>query len=113
MGVTSGTGVNPISVLRSRAYLKLVVLAGLIGIPISAGAYWFLEFTNDLQGWVFTNLPHAAGYHSAPSWWPVPVLTDSGDLVASIDAHRKPPASRYASSGTVVQSAPRMVTFGE
>jgi H+/Cl- antiporter ClcA len=82
LGVTSGTGVNPISVLRSRAYLKLVVLAGLIGIPISAGAYWFLEFTNDLQGWVFTNLPHAAGYHSAPSWWPVPVLTVSGVLVA-------------------------------
>jgi H+/Cl- antiporter ClcA len=42
----------------------------------------FLELVNALQGWVFTSLPHALGYGKAPAWWPLPVLTIAGGLIA-------------------------------
>ncbi len=68
--------------LRSRGYVAILVLAALIGIPISAVAYWFLALVADLQGWVFTDLPHGLGFSTPPTWWPLPVLAVAGILVA-------------------------------
>ncbi len=34
---------DPLALLRSRGYLRLLILAGLIGVPISAVAYGFLK----------------------------------------------------------------------
>ena len=40
---TPGTpALDPVTVLRSRAYLSALVLAAILGIPISAAAYGFL-----------------------------------------------------------------------
>jgi H+/Cl- antiporter ClcA len=51
-------------------------------VPISAAAYGFLQLVAYLQGEVFTHLPNGLGFHGAPPWWPLPVLTVAGLLVA-------------------------------
>jgi len=73
---------DPQVVMRSRAYGMLLVLAALIGVPVSAVAFGFLALVSKLQGWIFTSLPHGLGFHSEPLWWPIPPLVLSGLLTA-------------------------------
>ncbi|WP_326834376.1 chloride channel protein [Amycolatopsis rhabdoformis] len=73
---------DPAAQLRSGAYVRLLVLAAVIGVPISAAAYFFLQLVDALQQWLYTDLPHAAGFGAAPWWWPLPLLTFCGLLVA-------------------------------
>src|SRR4051794_22477511 len=73
---------DPQALLRSTAYLKLLILAGVIGVPVSAGAYGFLKLVADLQKAVFSNLPDALGFDATPAWWPLPVTACAGLLVA-------------------------------
>jgi len=75
------TPTDPQALLRSRAYVSLLVLAAVIGVPISAAAWGFLALVTKLQGWLFTSLPKALGFHGEPLWWPVPLLLVSGLLV--------------------------------
>jgi H+/Cl- antiporter ClcA len=72
---------DPQALLRSRSYVTLLVLAAIIGVPISAAAWGFLALVNKLQGWLFTSLPKALGFHGEPLWWPVPLLMVAGLLV--------------------------------
>jgi H+/Cl- antiporter ClcA len=72
---------DALALLRSRSYLGLLVLAALIGVPVSAVAYFFLALVAKLQTWVFTSLPGALGFHGEPLWWPVPPLVLAGILV--------------------------------
>ena len=72
---------DPAAVLRSRSYVGLLVLAAILGVPISAAAYGFLALVAGLQDWLFTDLPEALGLGGAPSWWPLPLLTLAGILV--------------------------------
>jgi hypothetical protein len=51
---------NPLEALRSRSYLALLVLAAIVGAPISAAAYGFLALVTKMQGWIFTGLPRCA-----------------------------------------------------
>jgi H+/Cl- antiporter ClcA len=60
----------------------LLVLAAVIGVPISAIAWGFLALVSKLQGWIFTSLPHGLGFHTEPLWWPIPPLVLAGLLVA-------------------------------
>jgi H+/Cl- antiporter ClcA len=71
---------DPQVVMRSRAYGMLLVLAAVIGVPVSAVAFGFLALVSKLQGWIFTSLPHGLGFHSEPLWWPIPPLVLSGLL---------------------------------
>jgi H+/Cl- antiporter ClcA len=73
---------NPLELLKSRSYLFVLVLAAAIGVPISALAYFFLELVSYTQHKVYTDLPHALGFHTVPLWWPAPLLAVSGVLVA-------------------------------
>jgi H+/Cl- antiporter ClcA len=72
---------DPMAVLRSRGYVRLLVLAAVLGVPISAAAYGFLALLTGLQKWVFTDLPEALGFERAPLWWPLPPLVLAGLLV--------------------------------
>ena len=72
---------DPLALLRSRSYVVLLVLAAVIGAPISAAAYFFLALVTKLQGWIFSSLPHALGFHAEPMWWPVLPLLLAGVLV--------------------------------
>ena len=73
---------DPLALLRSRSYLALLVLAAIIGVPVSAAAYFFLALVSKLQGWIFTDLPKGLGFHGEPLWWPIPPLALAGLLVA-------------------------------
>ena len=65
----------------------MLVLAGLLGVPVSAAAYGFLKVVAWLQDGVFTELPKALGFDAAPMWWPLPLLALSGLLVALAILH--------------------------
>src|SRR5271170_3161960 len=72
---------DPVALLRSKIYLVLLVLAALVGVPVSAAAYFFLALVTKLQGWIFTSLPTELGFHAEPLWWPVLPLLLAGVLV--------------------------------
>ena len=61
---------DPVALLRSRSYLALLVLAAIIGVPVSAVAYFFLALVSKMQGWIFTELPQGLGFRGEPLWWP-------------------------------------------
>jgi H+/Cl- antiporter ClcA len=70
------------AILRSRAYIRLLVVAAILGVPISAAAYGFLALVNYLQKELFTYLPHGLGFSTVPAWWPLPMLLIGGVLTA-------------------------------
>src|SRR5271169_3364515 len=72
---------DPLAMLRSRSYLALLVLAAVVGAPVSALAYFFLALVSKLQGWIFTSLPKGLGFQSEPLWWPILPLVLAGVLV--------------------------------
>jgi len=72
---------DPLALLRTKSYLALLVLAAMLGVPISAVAYGFLKLIDYLQGEVFTHLPSGLGFHGTPRWWPIPALAVGGLLV--------------------------------
>jgi chloride channel protein, CIC family len=45
----------------------LLVFAAIIGVPISTASYGFLQLADNLQGWVFTDLPKGLGFERAPT----------------------------------------------
>ena len=75
---------DPATLLRSREYLRLLVIAAVLGVPISAVAYWFLVLTGGLGDWLYAGLPKAMGLDPAPMWWPLPLLAVAGLLVGLI-----------------------------
>ena len=60
------TPADPLALLRSRAYTRLLVVAAILGVPISAAAWGFLALVSYLQKELFTHLPHGLGYSTAP-----------------------------------------------
>jgi H+/Cl- antiporter ClcA len=72
---------DTLALLRTRSYLVLLVLAGVLGVLVSAVAYGFLALVSKLQGWIFTSLPRGLGFHGEPLWWPVLPLVLAGVLV--------------------------------
>src|SRR5204863_5458315 len=77
------------ALLRSREYLKLLVLAAIIGAPISAIAYGFLELVHELQHAFYVSVPKDLGLDPVPSWWPAPLLA-LGGLVVALAIQRLP-----------------------
>lgn len=74
---------DPMAMLKTKGYIGLLVLAAVLGVPVSALAYGFLKLVSLLQTWLFSSLPKELGFTSAPAWWPVPLLAVAGILVAS------------------------------
>src|SRR5688572_321831 len=81
-----GPQVEPLAVLPSRAYLGLLLLAAVLGVPSSAAAYFCLQLVAHLQRWVFTDLPTAIGL-GVPVWWPLLPLALAGLLVGLTVRH--------------------------
>ncbi len=73
---------DPVAVIRSRPYLTALVLAAILGIPISIVAYGFLALVSQIQQYLFQDLPGHIFDGAAPAWWPVPWLVLSGLLTA-------------------------------
>ena len=72
---------DPLTVLRSRRYLALLLLSALLGVPISVAALAFLKLVSILQQWLYDDLPGQLGFDAQPWWWPLPVLALGGLLV--------------------------------
>jgi H+/Cl- antiporter ClcA len=86
----SGDTAPPVDVaaqLRSPAYVRLLILAAIIGAPISAAAYFFLQLIHAMQHWVYADLPHALGFATMPLWWPLPILGLAGLFVGLTIRH--------------------------
>lgn len=82
-----GTGTHPVlgtdpATLHSRAYLRLLLLSAVLGIPISALAWAFLHVVTRAGDLLYQDLPAALGLDGTPAWWGVPALTAGGLLVA-------------------------------
>lgn len=75
---------DPMAALRSRRYLGLLALAAVLGVPISAVAYWFLALVGALQRWAFTSIPHGLGFATPPLWWPLIPLVVAGAIVGVV-----------------------------
>jgi len=71
---------DPAEVIRSRAYLVMLVFASVLGIPVSVVSYGFLALTTKLQQYLFVDLPGDLWSGTAPAWWPVPWLALCGLL---------------------------------
>jgi H+/Cl- antiporter ClcA len=82
--VTTTPTADPTALLRSPRYVRLLVLAAVLGVPISAVAYGFLALVSVLQRWVYKDLPAALGYAVAPWWWAAPPLVVAGLVVGSV-----------------------------
>jgi H+/Cl- antiporter ClcA len=74
---------DPVSVIRSKPYLAALLLAAILGIPISAVAYGFLALVSVIQKFLFDDLPQNVFTGDAPAWWPVPWLVLCGLLTGS------------------------------
>jgi H+/Cl- antiporter ClcA len=72
---------DPLAMLKTRSYVQLLVIAAIIGAPVSALAYGFLKLVSLLQLWLFESLPKTMGFAGTPVWWPLPLLALSGLLV--------------------------------
>jgi H+/Cl- antiporter ClcA len=73
--------VDPGALIRTRGYIGLLVLAGVIGIIVSVAGWLFLEATAGMQRWLYNDLPTSLGFSSPPLWWPIPFLALAGLLV--------------------------------
>ena len=72
---------DPAALVGSKPYLFALLLAAILGIPISAAAYGFLALVSKLQEIVFDDLPESLFDAGAPAWWPIPWLALCGLLV--------------------------------
>jgi H+/Cl- antiporter ClcA len=80
------------------------VLAAIIGVPVSAAAYFVLALVSRLEGWIFADLPHGLGFHGEPLWWPIPPLVLAGILVSLTIKYLpgqggRPPADGFKAGG--------------
>lgn len=66
----------------NRRHMRVLALAGLIGIPVSVAAFGFLALLHWLTHLVWEDLPHRWGLEPVPWWWPAPWLLIGGALVA-------------------------------
>jgi H+/Cl- antiporter ClcA len=87
MSGNASTPDDPLAIVRSPRYLGLLVLAAVLGVPISAAAYLFLWAINHGRGWLYETLPAALGFSTAPVWWPIPVLAVGGLLTGMAVGH--------------------------
>ena len=55
---------EPATIMRSRQFLGLLVLAGVVGIVASFAAWCFLELVHEVQDGVYKDLPQTLGYET-------------------------------------------------
>ena len=78
---------DPAAVVRSKPYLSALLLAAVLGIPISVAAYGFLALVAAVQRYLFADLPNNVFTEGTPAWWPVPWLALCGLLTGLTIRH--------------------------
>jgi H+/Cl- antiporter ClcA len=67
--------------LHSPGYLRLLLVAALLGIPLSVVAFGFLVAVHELEHVVWHSLPTELGFDHPPAWWAIVTLGVAGVLV--------------------------------
>jgi H+/Cl- antiporter ClcA len=97
---------DPKALIRSRPYRRLLVLAALVGLLVSAASWLFLEAVHEIEIEVYENLPHDIGYTHVPLWWPLPWLALAGLLTAFAIVHLPGHGGHVPAEGLKVGGAP-------
>jgi H+/Cl- antiporter ClcA len=66
---------------RTGQYVRLLLLAGAVGIPVSVVAFAFLALLHRMTAFVWEDLPADLGLDPLPWWWPAPWLLAGGIVV--------------------------------
>lgn len=93
---------DPAATLRSRGYVVLLLIAAVLGVPLAAGAWGFLQAIAQIQKALYTDLPRGLGFHQVPVWWPLPLLAAAGILVAATIRYLPGSAGHEPSGGFAV-----------
>jgi H+/Cl- antiporter ClcA len=94
------------AMLRSRSYIQILVVSGLLGVPVSAVAYFFLKFVSQLENWFYGSLPKELGFTGTPVWWPLPLLAVAGVLVGATIEYLPGTAGHKPAEGFKAGGAP-------
>lgn len=69
--------------VESKSFAVLLAVAAVVGLVVSLGSWAVLEFTTQMQTWVFVDAPSALGFGAGePIWWPILVLLIAGLITA-------------------------------
>ena len=96
---------DPLELIRTRAYVTLLVFGAMIGVPVAVVAAGFMQLVNVSQEWLYETLPADVGLDPVPTWWPVPLVALAG-LVVAVAIDRLPgtgghsPAAGMSATGT-------------
>ncbi|MFD0426300.1 chloride channel protein [Streptomyces parvus] len=96
---------DPYAAVRTRKYAVLLLMAAVVGGPVSAVAFGFLALVSELQSLTYTELPKALGFEATPSWWPVPLLGVAGLLVGLV-VRRLPGGGGHRPAEGLVSTGP-------
>jgi H+/Cl- antiporter ClcA len=82
MGGPSPVGGSPPAAPSPREYVRILVLAALLGVPVAVAAAGFMSLSYGLTTLVWTTIPDGAGWTAPPWWYVLAVPTIAGLLVA-------------------------------
>ncbi|WP_189712503.1 chloride channel protein [Streptomyces phaeofaciens] len=85
--------------LRRPEYRRALVFCGLIGIPVSLVAFWFLVAIHQLEQLIWTDWPKDLGWDRAPWWWGFPLLLVAGAVVGLVVARLPGRGGHIAAAG--------------
>ncbi|MFD9210552.1 chloride channel protein [Streptomyces sioyaensis] len=97
---------DPYAPVRDRGYLKLLLVAAAVGIPVCAVAFGFLALVHALEPLLYDDLPRALGFAGPPIWWPVPLLVVAGLLVGLTIRHLPGHGGHEPADGLSLSGAP-------
>jgi H+/Cl- antiporter ClcA len=70
------------SMIESRRFVVLLLVAAIVGVVVSLAAWCFLELVHQIQQGVFVHAPSDFGYNGGLPWWLLAVLAIAGLIVA-------------------------------
>lgn len=105
-GAAGAAPMDPMTVIRSKAYVSVLLMAAILGIPISAVAYGFLALVSRLQQLIFQDLPGELISGAVPAWWPVPWLVLCGLLTGAVIRYLPGNGGHSPAFGFVVGGGP-------
>jgi H+/Cl- antiporter ClcA len=82
MGGPSPAEVSPPAAPSPREYVRILVLAALLGVPVAVAAAGFMSLSYGLTTLVWTTIPDGAGWTAPPWWYVLAVPAMAGLLVA-------------------------------
>ena len=96
-GGPSPTSTGPPTAPSPREYVRILVIAALLGAPVAVAAAAFMSLSHGWTTLVWTTVPDSAGWTTPPGWYVLAVPAMAGLLVAvalRLPGHGGEPAVR-------------------